>query len=492
MPALPDKLYTAKQVRALDASAIEGHGIAGYELMQHAGKALFDAARGRFPAARRWAVVCGAGNNGGDGYVVARLAREDGCDVRVYALKPPAELRGDARTAADAWLGDDPVSAWPPGAGEGPPDLVVDALLGTGLDRAVEGPYLDAIEWMNRQLAARVAVDVPSGLNADTGQAMGAAVQADVTVTFIGLKRGLFTCDGPDCVGEVLYDALQVPDTVFDAAPQSGSLIHEKLLHDFPPRRRRNTHKGQFGHVLVVGGHPGMAGAARLAGEAALRCGSGLVSIATHPSHAGMLNLARPELMVSGVEDGAGLQALIARCNVIALGPGLGSGGWSESLLEACVAADRPLVVDADGLNLLARKAPERGGWVLTPHPAEAGRLLRCSAADVQRDRVGSAQALAAEYGAVTVLKGCGTVVADPGRDYAICPLGNPGMATAGSGDVLTGVIASLLGQGLDAGSAARLGVVIHGAAGDAAAARLGEPGMLAGDITDAIPALLA
>ena len=262
MSELAEKLYTAEQVRMLDACAIEQHGIAGYELMSRAGAALFREACERYPDAPGWVVICGAGNNGGDGYLVARLALEAGLNVRLYALKSPDQLKGDAHTAAEDWQkAGGTILNWPPSGDHVQTDLVVDALLGTGLDRPVEGQYQQAIEWMNRQQCPRLAVDIPSGLNADTGQAMAAVVKADVTVSFIGLKRGLFTCDGPDFTGKLVFNSLQVPDGTYDAVDKCGYNIREQFLSDHLKPRNRNTHKGQFGHLLVAGGCSGMAGA---------------------------------------------------------------------------------------------------------------------------------------------------------------------------------------------------------------------------------------
>lgn len=485
------RLYTAAQVRQLDALAIETHGIAGYTLMTRAGEAVVKVARERFPAARRWLVLCGGGNNGGDGYVAARLAAAAGIDVHLVALKPPAELSGDAAQAAQDWQGEGgAVHPWPPDSGSDF-DLVIDAMLGTGLDREVGGRYREAVEWVNRQPWPCLAVDVPSGLNADTGTPMGCAVEADVSVSFIGQKRGLYTADGPDHAGEVRFETLQTPFEMHQAIADSGTLIREYIIVQTLQRRARNAHKGHFGHVLVAGGIEGMGGAPRLCGEAALRAGAGLVSVATHPTHAAAVHLGRPELMVHAAADGDALQALLQRATVIALGPGLGQQEWSRSLWAACIDSPLPLVVDADGLNLLAGSELERDHWILTPHPAEAARLLACETAEVQADRVAAALELARRRHATIVLKGCGTVVADPTGRYGICSLGNPGMATAGTGDVLTGVVAALLAQGLEPMPAAMAAVAAHAAAGDLAAEACGERGLLAGDITRRLPRVL-
>ena len=474
--------------------------------MERAGGALFEAARRAWPEASRWLVFCGAGNNGGDGYIVARRAREAGLAVTLCALREPGALTGDAATAAARWsAAGGEVCSWP--LPEGPEsvatfDLVVDALLGTGLDREPAGAYGEVIDAVNRaahDAGTKVAaVDIPSGLQADTGVALGRTVHAGLTVTFIGNKRGLYTADGQDHAGEVHFSDLETPDSVRDSEPNSGILIQEEIIAELLPERRRNSHKGSYGWLLGVGSDRGMSGALRLCGEAALRSGAGKVTLVTRPEHAALLNVGCPELMVRGTDGGASLAELLESVDALVTGTGLGRSGWSRELLAACLAAPAPMVLDADGLNLLAQmdtdaEAAEwpRGRWILTPHPAEAGRLLDCTVGEVQADRVAAAQRIAAGYDAVVVLKGCGTVVAGPDGGYAICPLGNPGMATAGSGDVLSGVIAAMLAQGLDCRAAAMAGVVAHAAAGDRAAAAVGERGMLASDITRQLPAVL-
>jgi NAD(P)H-hydrate epimerase len=485
-----DRLYTAEQVRRLDACAIGEHGLPGFTLMQRAGVAVFEAARERFTSARCWLVLCGAGNNGGDGYVVARLAREAGLKVTLCALRDPGELKGDAARAARAWCdAGGRVRQWPL-RGKVQADLVIDALLGTGLDRAVEGRYRDAVARIRALGCPVVAVDIPSGIHADSGRVLGCAVRADVTVSFIGQKRGLFTGDGPDHRGELIFDELGTPAEMHEAVGPAGRRLREAIIRELLPGRALNSHKGHYGHVLVAGGDQGMSGAARLAGEAALRAGAGLVTVATHAAHAALLNLSRPELMVTTVAE-SGVIETLERATVLAVGPGLGTRAWGRALFDSLMQTHLPAVVDADGLNLLAEKPRQRGDWVLTPHPAEAARLAGCSVDEIQDDRVGQALRLATKFNAVVVLKGCGSVLAEPAGSYAICPLGNPGMATAGCGDVLTGVIAGLLGQRLSPWHAAQVGVAAHAAAGDRVAERQGRVGLLASDITACLPSVL-
>lgn len=490
MSALSDRLYTAGDVRRLDAAAMAAEGIDGYALMCRAGNAVFDQARAMSGESPRWLVLCGAGNNAGDGYVIARLARAAGIDVQVLSLVPPGQLRGAASKAASAFL--DTGAEWLPWEGVLPSaDLVIDAMLGTGLDRPVSGAWRDVIAAANRCEGRRLAVDIPSGLCADTGRVLGIAFEAECTVTLIGIKRGLLTADGPDHAGQVIFESLDVQATIHADIAAGECLRRPMLVRELPPRRR-NSHKGTYGAVCVVGGNIGMSGAARLAGEAALRSGAGRVTVATHPEHAAFVNLGRPELMTCSVEGGGRLPAAAGTADVIAIGPGLGRDGWARALFEDCLASALPLIIDADALNLLAATGEHTivtaaAPWVLTPHPAEAARLLGIATADVQADRFAAAARLSQRFNAVVILKGCGTVVAHPGGAWAVCPLGNPGMATAGSGDVLTGICAAMLAQGLEPWTAARCAVVAHAAAGDDAADP-GWRGSLAGDICNAIP----
>lgn len=476
--SLPEALYTAAQVRELDRIAIEEYGIAGYELMTRAGQAMFDLLLERYPGASQVTVFCGSGNNAGDGFVTARLALLAGFSVKVFCLAEPESLKGAAlqayldfaKVGGNFILFDDnqEISA----------DVIVDALFGTGLTRAAAGLYAQAISEMNKAKAVKIAVDIPSGLHADTGNALGCAVQADYTVTFIGLKQGLFTGQAADYCGDIVFASLGVPDEVYKRVHPDCKRITRKLF----PRRSRCSHKGAYGHVLIVGGDCGYSGAARLAGEAAARVGAGLISIATRKQHSAFLNGNRPELMCHGVENAEELSYLIDKASVIAIGPGLGQSLWAESLYEQVINCGKPLVVDADGLNLLAKSACKNADWVLTPHPGEAARLLNTSTSQIQADRFAVVRALQASYGGVIILKGAGTLVAN-GESISVATTGNPGMASGGMGDVLTGVIAGLIAQGLALAEAGQQGVFLHGLAADLAAAQDGERGLLASDL---------
>lgn len=492
---IDSRLYRAEQVRELDRRAIAGgggdDGIDGYELMQRAGAAVFRAIRARYPEAKRIVACCGGGNNGGDGYVVASLARSAGLQVRVIAMKRPEELGGDARRAADAWLdAGGPVGE--PG-GEIEADVIVDALLGTGLDREVRDDYAALIDLIAGSGAAVVSVDVPSGLHADTGMPLGTAVHADATVSFIGRKRGLETGRAPDFTGTVLFEDLDVPRSVYSDFEPDAERLTDQVIERFLPARARAIHKGALGHLLICGGDFNMPGATVLAARAALLTGSGLVSVATRREHSLALAGSVPEAMWADGENGDTLDALAERADVMAVGPGLGTSDWSREAWRRLLGHDLPVVLDADGLNLLAEHGFERQNWILTPHPGEAGRLLEVSTADVQRDRFAAARELAERFRAVVVLKGAGSLVADRAGRVALCPFGNPAMATAGMGDALTGIIASLVGQ---AGScegvlfdAACAGVVAHARAGDSAAE--GRRAILAGELIAAVPRVL-
>lgn len=487
---LPETLYTGAQVRALDRVAVEEHGIPAEVLMERAGAAAFALLRARWPRARRPAIVCGGGNNGGDGYVVARKAAEAGlAPVVLQVAAPPTHGAAAMRAACErAGIGIGPFAA----ARLTGCDAIVDAILGTGLEREVRDEMRAAIEAINAAKLPTLAIDVPSGLHADTGAVLGSAVRAHATISFIGLKSGLYTGEGREHSGAIFFDDLGVPLAVYRDARPTARRITEDSLQGLVRRRPRHAHKGDYGHVLVIGGDRGMPGAPRLAGEAAYRAGAGLVTVATHPDHAAAIASARPELLVHGVREAMELRSLFERASVLALGPGLGQGAWSQTLFGAAIEARAPLVVDADALNLLALDPTTRNDWILTPHPKEAARLLATDVHTVQANRFAAVRALCDRYGGVCVLKGSGTLIAGTATAaVALCDRGNPGMASGGTGDVLTGVIAALLAQGLAPFDAARLGVWLHAVAGDDAVAAAGEIGLMAGDLPPLVRARL-
>lgn len=487
---MPANLYSVAAVREIDRTTIEDHGVPGYTLMTRAGEAALREATQRYPNARRWQIVCGAGNNGGDGYVVARLASQQGIAVSALALVDPETLTGDAATAWGDFVAEGGVVS--PWSGELDPeaDLLVDAVLGSGLERDVGGDFAAAVAAFNQHAAPVLALDIPTGINGDTGAVMGCAVKADLTVTFVGLKQGLYLGEAPGYCGRIRFAGLEIPEGYYADIDVSYRRIDAQFLENVLGPRARAAHKGDFGHVLVVGGGEGMPGAVRLAGEAALRAGAGRVSIATHPSHAAIIVASRPELMSHAVSSPSDLEPLLAKADVIAFGPGLGQSDWARALYEFLANDSRPAVWDADALNLLAASPTSAPKRVITPHPGEAATLLGTGAADIQADRPAALAALAEKYGGVAVLKGAGTLISSSTKAAALCTSGNPGMASPGMGDVLTGIIAAFVAQGLDLETAAAAGVEAHAHAGDHAASG-GERGLIASDLLDELRAVL-
>ena len=488
-PRLPEAIYSAAQVRGLDRIAIEEFGIPSYTLMCRAAEAAVAALRRHWPTAQSLAIYCGAGNNAGDGYVVARLAADLGLQARAIAVVPPGRLSGDA---ARAW------NDYRDQGGSVEPfdpnrlvdeDVLVDALLGNGLDRDVSGDFLAAVSVMNAARRPVVSLDIPTGLHADTGLPMGAAVHADLTVTFVGLKLGLYVGEGANYRGALEFAGLGIPPAAHARmAPPMVRLTRASVRAVLPPRPR-TAHKGDAGSLLMVGGGPGMSGAIRLAAEAALRSGAGLVRVATHPASVGAVMAGRAEVMCVAIEDARQLEPWLQAADGAVLGPGLGQTVWARAVWERVLESGIPLVVDADGLNLLAGedgargKWMARGNWILTPHPGEAARLLGTSTGEIQADRAGAVARIANRFQGVALLKGAGTLVAAPDEvAIGLCDRGNPGMATAGTGDVLAGILGGLLVQSGDLAAVARAGVWIHAVCGDAAAEG-GERGLLAGDL---------
>ncbi|MFT4520689.1 MAG: hydroxyethylthiazole kinase-like uncharacterized protein yjeF [Halioglobus sp.] len=488
-----EKLYTAEQTRALDRGAIDEHDIPGITLMARAANVTFDYLLEHWPSPECLQVLCGTGNNGGDGFLIADLAHKRGIPVSVLQIGDPGKIGGDALLARNQALGNGVEIVGFEGAPLLPEGVIVDAMLGTGLGGPVRETYVEAIAAVNDSGLPVVAVDIPSGLCADTGAVLGAAVIADLTVTFVGLKRGLFTLQAPDYTGGVLFSDLEVPLEAYENVPCSCSRLElEALLEQLPPRSA-TAHKGLYGSVLVVGGDRGMAGAAAMAAEAALRCGAGLVRVATRPEHVGAIVARTPEVMPMGVESGDDFAPLLDASDVVVVGPGLGQSDWSVYLLQLALASGKPLVLDADALNLMAdgRLGDQTANedWVLTPHPGEAGRLLGQSTAEIQQDRFRAAGALQQKFGGVVILKGNGSLIAGQG-ELLLSDYGNPGMASGGMGDVLSGVIGALLAQHIAPLEAAALAVCLHGAAADIAAQE-GERGLAATDLLAPMRALL-
>lgn len=492
--SLPEKLYSAEQTRLLDSSAIEHYQIPGMTLMERAGESAFALLRTRWSKLKCLLVFCGVGNNAGDGYVLARLGHNAGLAVTVLAVGEPDRLQGDALQAFE--LCRDAGVDILPYDGSAVPDcqIMVDALFGTGLDRDVTDLWLQAIQAMNQRpkRVPLLALDIPSGLHADNGVAMAEAVEATATITFIAVKTGLLTGYGMDYTGELLFDDLFIPAEVYDTVESSVRRLTKTKMRDLKPQRKPSMHKGDAGHLVVLGGDIHMGGAARLAGEAAYRSGAGLVSIGTHEAHSNCLHNSCPELIVYGVASLHSARELVEKGEVVAIGPGLGHDSWGRYLFHATIDLPLPLVVDADGLNLLADKPRKRDDWILTPHPGEAARLLKKDTADIQKNRFDAVRQICKQYGGVCVLKGAGTLIAvDGSDDIYLCNQGNAGMATAGMGDVLTGIIAGLLAQKLRLIDAACLGVWLHANAGDRVKETQGAIGMLASDLMPEIRVVL-
>lgn len=500
------RLVGSAEMREIDRTAIEVFGIPSLTLMDRAGRAVAEAALELASPKGRVVVVCGAGNNGGDGYVAARLLRGAGRDARVLSLVPPERLSPDARAVREqaqrAGVAIDEAGELA-GVEAGVGDVVVDAIFGTGLARPPEGAFAGAIALVEaaRVAGARVlAVDVPSGLSADTGRPLGACVRADRTVTFGFQKRGLVLFPGAAYAGETAVADIGIPPEAARRVPPACELLAGAEARLLVAPRARDAHKGDAGRLLVVAGSPGKTGAAHLALTGALRGGAGLVTLAARAEVLPYALAGRPEAM-SAALAGEGplargdLQALLAlarEADALVIGPGIPRGAETAELLLALLArARRPAVLDADALNALAGAADglaELGvPLLLTPHPGEMARLCGTSVEEVQADRIGVAAAKARAWGATVVLKGAGTVVADPEGPPAIVPTGNPGLASGGTGDVLAGLCGALLAGGLPPPAAGRVGAYVHGRAGDLVAARVGERGLVAGDLGEAI-----
>ncbi|MGF1757477.1 NAD(P)H-hydrate dehydratase [Photobacterium sagamiensis] len=482
MSPLPTSLYRAEQVREGERAAAQVMQLEMYQLMERAGQAVFSALIGKYPDTDSVLVCCGGGNNGGDGYVVARLAREHGLNVQLWHLGNASQLTGDAAIARDAWLAAGGEIGVPQAEAPESVEVIIDALLGTGLKGSVRPDCATLIKTINRAICPVIAVDVPSGLCADTGTHSGLAVQADITVTFIGVKQGLCTGLAARYCGEIQFAGLEVAEAFQQLTEPASVRIDERQILPHLPVRDRAAHKGDHGRVLCVGGDLGMAGAIRLAAEASARTGAGLTAVITQPGNVLSIVTARPEIMVQGWQEKAHeISQRLDWADVVVIGPGLGQSDWSQALFFYLHGCEKKTVIDADGLNLLSFSPDYKNNRIITPHPGEAARLLGTTVKEVEADRFRAVRSLQQKYGGVAVLKGAGTLIYD-GQQLWICSEGNPGMATGGMGDVLSGIIGALLGQGLSLPDAACAGVWIHSKAADLCA-RDGERGMLASDL---------
>lgn len=480
-----EQVYTGSECRVIDNHAIDELGVPGFQLMVRAARFTVDVLREQWPEVKSVSVVCGSGNNAGDGYLVAALLRDRQFDVEVHQVGDPTRLKGDAQTAFErAQWSEVPVAK----SLEFHGDLVVDALLGTGVTGTIREPFAAAIKRINASEKPVLALDLPSGIDPDTGGLLvDEPVRACTTACFVGRKAGLLTGVAPNFAGEVRSSNLGIPASAFRKVrgiPVLPVLPAEAKL----PVREPASFKNVFGHVLVLGGNQGMGGAALLAGESALRMGAGLVSVVTHPQNVSGVLARRPELMVLGTEGWEIDSSLLDRASVIVVGPGLGHGTWAEQALDCAIKADKPLIVDADALNLLAANKRSLSTIViLTPHPGEAARLLDYSTQQVEQDRFGAATKLSTIYNATVVLKGAGSLVAQSGELQGLCDIAEPALSTAGSGDVLTGVIGASLAQLQDPLQAARLGVYLHAKAGTLARCVSDGKAVVASDVIDAL-----
>jgi ADP-dependent NAD(P)H-hydrate dehydratase / NAD(P)H-hydrate epimerase len=475
-------LYHTSQIRDCEHRAIVDSGITETELMARAGRAAFVLLKRQFPSAHKIIIFCGSGNNAGDGYVLAALLHKAGYCVVINQYKTPDKLPPAAHDAALLAIAlGVPCQVVDEGI-DNDTDLIVDALLGTGLNGRVQEPLVTAITQINESELPVLSLDVPSGLDADTGHVMGICVRATITITFIGKKAGMMTLDGPDYCGEIAGDDLNLAPLLSTISPVA-EILDSNLSTTLLPKRLRNCHKNDFGHVLVIGGGSSMPGSVCLAANAALRVGAGVVTVATKPVYANQALSGLPEAMVAAIENPTDLLPLINKATVCVIGPGLGMDDWAIALYKQVIASQLPMVIDASALRILAQSPQQDDNWVLTPHPGEAASLLGCTLQDIQADRYNAAIQLQVKYGGNVVLKGVGTLVRTTEPATYLCSRGNSGMASAGMGDVLSGAIAGLVGQGLSLIDAAKTGVWLHARAADLAVRKLGERGLLASDL---------
>jgi len=526
-------LYTAAQTRELDQQLAAARAVPTFTLMHDAARAALQVLRANWPQAQRVLILAGGGNNGGDGWMLAALLQSTAAEVMVVTSSDPLQLRGDAvqafARAEQAKVTWQPYAVKAIAAQLAAADLIVDALLGTGLSGSLREPLLSLVSLVNRAGKPVLAMDVPTGLQADTGVVAGVALRAAITITFVAAKRGQFTADGPDHCGRLLLDDLGCAEHSAKILAQttqlqadSVALIDDQSLQRLPPRQS-NSHKHDYGRVLVIAGQPGMAGAGLLSASAALRCGAGLVVLATSALHAPSLHAAQPELMICALphqadQVAAALAEQLSAADCVVFGPGIGRSDWARQCWHAVQnevarrAGAVPLVVDADGLYWLQQMpladlhvAAMRDRLMLTPHAGEAARLLACSADDIEQQRFVQAQALARRWQALVVLKGNGSIIADADGNLALCAAGHPGMATAGSGDVLSGICAALRAartqpqatrEPLSPLQLLAAAVQAHALAAEQALTvdapyRHGRAGMLAADIVNALPQVL-
>jgi len=485
MYKMPMLLFNVESVYRLDRAAVEVDGLSEISLMQRAGERVWYEISNRWPELTRITIFAGAGNNGGDAFVVAILAHQQGKKVQLIVHGDLARQSQPSAHFCKIWQqsGAEMIESIPQ---EISGEVIVDGLLGIGLSRDLDEDWQALIQQINSVDAVRVAIDIPSGLNANTGIAQPCAVEANLTVSFIAAKVGQYLADGPDYCGELLVDDLGVSSKTLQSVTPTLSVLDQCNV-TLPAKRKRNSHKNKFGHVLIIGGDQGMTGAASLAAQAALRGGAGLVSVLVHPQSTHELS-AIPELMVQSWDD---IDTRLALATVIVVGPGLGQSDAAKICLAKLLKCKQPMVVDASALEPDFLLACKPGQVVITPHPGEAANLLSTTSAEIQLDRLSASQLLVDKFDVVSVLKGSGSIIQKAGSMAEINVRGNPGMAVAGMGDVLAGLIAALLGQELAAFEAARTGVLIHALCAEDYTEHCDESGLIASDIVQRIPRIV-
>ena len=473
-------LYAPEKVYQLDKAAVKQDGLAEIELMQRAGQRVWRAMAERWPELATITVFAGAGNNGGDAFVVALSARREGVTVQLLVQGDLSKQSDTSRHFKELWeQGDGEFEAWEGQDISG--EVIVDGLLGIGLQRELDDRWQALIKTINRSGVPRVAIDIPSGLNGLTGNPQPVAIEAHLTVTFIGAKTGQYLAHGPDYCGDLIFEDLGVSTRVRHSVPASLDVIESCQL---PPPRKKNTHKNHYGNLLIIGGDQGMSGAVALASQAALRSGAGLVTALVHPDCRG--NLASfPEIMVRGWDA---LESRLSDASIVVVGPGLGTNDAATECLQLLQRVSLPMVVDASALQADFLKSLKSKQVVITPHPGEAAVLLATDTAEIQADRLKACDRLVETFSATCVLKGSGTLVGESGKLTAINTCGNPGMASAGMGDVLSGIIAAMLGQGLSPFEAAKAAVYLHAKSADRYCRKHDQTGLLASDIIKRIP----
>ena len=500
------KLYTAKETKKIDNLAIKEKEISGYSLMQRAAEFALDVILKEFGPLEELVIFCAKGKNSGDGFLLGSLAKEFGLNVTIVTCCPSKEIKGvsskafkemkasKARIISINSIGKLKVSR---------KAVIVDALIGTGIQGNLRKNIKDSILALNR-LGTKlpvVSLDIASGVNPDTGEVEDICVYADITTTFVAQKRGCFTSIGKKVSGEVMYSDLEIPKKLFTKVTATSSIVNFEEYIDKVVYREQDAHKGNFGHVLVIGGDRGLGGAGLLASKAAVYSGAGLTSLVTRPEHVNASLVSCPEVMVKGVNSGQDLEEHLIKPTVIAIGPGLGQTAWSEQMIQRVFweaeKREVTVIMDADALNLipkfkLSSKLPRR--LVLTPDPGEAATLLNTNVETIESDRFASSAKIQKKFNAAVVLKGSGTVICHQKngiQQWGVCNCGNPGMATGGMGDVLTGIFAGMLAQGLTPKEACEVGVDLHAKAADQASFDLGEVGLTPSDVIEELRYLL-